>query len=230
MKYTTILVDIDDTIWDTRNNSREAFQEIYRDQQWNNYFESFDQFYNLYLPINIQLWSLYAQGKVKKEELIVKRFMGPLSPYFKIDEKAALALNDELLKRIGEKQGTVEDAYDLLDYLEQRYKLIVLSNGFREIQYKKLKNSSLDKYFQHVILSDEVGANKPSRKIFDFALKTAGATSHQVMMLGDSWESDIQGAYQSGIDQIWFNPDQIAEGEFSPTHTVQKLKEVMDIL
>ncbi|MBP1616242.1 MAG: Glyceraldehyde 3-phosphate phosphatase [Bacteroidetes bacterium] len=230
MKYSTVLIDIDDTIWDTRNNSREAFQEMYVNFRWDNYFDSFDHFYDAYLPSNIELWSLYAQGKIKKEDLIVQRFVNPLSPYIPIDTEYALKLNGELLERVSEKTKLVDNAKELLDYLSRKYQLVILSNGFREVQYKKLRNSGIAKYFEHVILSDEAGVNKPHPDIFSKALKTANSTDKNTIMLGDSFESDISGAYNSGIDQIWFNPEKMDAESFTPTFIIGNLEEVKHIL
>jgi putative hydrolase of the HAD superfamily len=230
MKYSTVLIDIDDTIWDTRNNSREAFLEIYENHRWDTYFESFNHFYDAYLPSNVELWSLYARGKVTKDDLIVRRFQNPLSPYISVDEKFALDLNDELLDRVSQKTKLVENAKELLDYLSPKYQLVILSNGFKEVQYKKLRNSNIDAYFEHVILSDEAGANKPHPDIFSKALKAANANGSNTIMLGDSFESDISGAHNSGIDQIWFNPEAIAPENFTPTFTVRNLEEVKNIL
>ncbi|OJU55635.1 MAG: noncanonical pyrimidine nucleotidase, YjjG family [Bacteroidales bacterium 45-6] len=230
MKYSTVLIDIDDTIWDTRNNSREAFLEMYESHRWDVYFESFDHFYDAYLPSNIELWSLYAQGKIKKEELIVQRFVNPLSPHMPMDATHALKLNDELLERVSEKTKLVENAKELLDYLSPKYQLVILSNGFREVQYKKLRNSNIDKYFEHVILSDEAGVNKPHPGIFSKALKAANSNGKNTVMLGDSFESDISGAHNSGIDQIWFNPEAVVPENFTPTFIVENLEEVKSIL
>jgi putative hydrolase of the HAD superfamily len=230
MKYSTVLIDIDDTIWDTRNNSREAFLEMYENHHWDNYFDSFDHFYDAYLPSNIELWSLYARGRIKKEDLIVQRFVNPLSGYIPINAEYALKLNDELLDRVAEKTRLVENAKEILDYLSPKYQLVILSNGFREVQYKKLRNSDIARYFEHVILSDEAGVNKPHPDIFSKALKTANSTDKSTIMLGDSFESDISGAYNSGIDQIWFNPERIDAENFTPTFTIQNLGEVKNIL
>ena len=231
MKYSTVLVDIDDTILDTQRNSKEAFMEIFESHHWNNYFESFDQFYASYTPSNIQLWSLYAQGKLQKEELIVQRFLIPLSPYFQINEQQAKELNNELLLRVSEKTGLIEHAKEMLDYLAPNYQLVILSNGFKEVQYKKLSSAGLDGYFQHVILSDEAGVNKPHPGIFTKALTLANSQKTDTIMLGDSFESDICGAKNSGIDQIWFNPENNTQSEdFTPTYMVEKLEEIKNIL
>ena len=106
----------------------------------------------------------------------------------------------------------------------------ILSNGFREVQYKKIENSGLQPYFDKIILSEDAGINKPHRDMFTHALKTTNSKRDQTMMIGDSWEADIVGAFNSRIDQIWFNPKEIPHEEFEPTYTVRRLMEIKDIL
>lgn len=229
-KYTTLFVDLDDTIWDTQANNKEALREIYDTRGWNTYFDSFKQFFDRYLPININLWSLYGQGKITKDELIVERLVRPLQSAMPIDRRLALDINEELLNRISVKTKLVDGAEEVLSYLTKSYQLVILSNGFTEVQFRKLRNSRIEHYFRHIILSDQVGVNKPHPEIFSIALKQAQAKPGETLMIGDSWDSDITGAHNRGIDQVWFNPEKKASAGFQPTYTIEKLKELKSIL
>jgi putative hydrolase of the HAD superfamily len=106
----------------------------------------------------------------------------------------------------------------------------ILSNGFREVQYKKIENSGLKSYFDKIILSEDAGINKPHPDMFTYALKNTNSRRDQTVMIGDSWDADMVGAYQSRIAQIWFNPASEPPDGFEPTHTVQTLAEIKDIL
>ena len=106
----------------------------------------------------------------------------------------------------------------------------ILSNGFREVQYEKIKNSGLLHYFDKIILSEDAGINKPHPDIFTYALKNTNARRAETVMIGDSWEADIAGARDSHIAQIWFNPAGDVANGFEPTHTVEKLIEIKEIL
>ncbi len=106
----------------------------------------------------------------------------------------------------------------------------ILSNGFSEIQYKKINNSGLARYFDKIILSEEAGINKPHPDMFTYALKNTNSRRNQTIMIGDSWDADIVGAYRSRIAQIWFNPADARSDGFDPTFTVRSLKEIKEIL
>ena len=119
---------------------------------------------------------------------------------------------------------------ELLEYLQPRYRMHILSNGFREVQYKKIENSGLKPYFDKIILSEDAGINKPHPDMFTYALKNTNSRRNQTLMIGDSWDADILGAQQSRINQIWFNPTGEPPVGFQPTHTVRSLAEIREIL
>ncbi len=106
----------------------------------------------------------------------------------------------------------------------------ILSNGFREVQFKKIENSGLQPYFDKIILSEDAGVNKPHPDIFTYALKNTNSRRNEALMIGDSWEADIAGAQKSRIAQIWFNPADISSDGFEPTYTVKTLAEIKEIL
>lgn len=229
-KYTDILLDLDDTLIDTIENTRQTLVELYDDYNFGNYFPSFDDFYTIYYANVSQLWEMYGQGKISKVTLQRERFIAPLSLVEDISEEKALAINDDYIERIMQKKILIDGAVDLLDYLKSKYKIHILSNGFTEMQYIKMDNAGLTGYFDKVILSDAVGVNKPHPHLFDYALKEAGAERDTTIMIGDNLSTDIGGAYNSGIDQIWYNPGGKPVGDFQPTYIVDKLSAIKNIL
>lgn len=229
-RYSTIFIDLDDTLWDTQSNNKEALREIYDKRGWENHFPSFQHFHDIYLPINNHLWDLYAQGKISKPELIRRRITEPLATAIHVDEATATAINDELLAYTSAKTKLIDGAKELSEYLHSKYQLVIVSNGFEEVQYKKMRGAGIESYFQHVVLSDQVGTNKPHPEIFSVALQKANAQPDEVLMIGDSWTSDIVGAKNSGIDQMWFNPHGASLGEFSPTYVIKHLLDICRII
>jgi FMN phosphatase YigB (HAD superfamily) len=84
--------------------------------------------------------------------------------------------------------------------------MAIITNGFKEVQYEKIHKSELSKYFRKIFISEEIGAQKPGRKIFEHAIKSMNAPKKSTLMIGDSWEADIVGAMNFGIDQVYYNP------------------------
>lgn len=230
MSYKHLFIDLDDTLWDIHRNGRECLEEIYRDYGYAEFYPSFDDYYQVYMPGNHHLWALYRQAKISKEELIVERFLVPVRTFGIDDPAYAKKLNDDFLDRTTRKTRLIEGALELLAYLKPRYRMHILSNGFREVQYKKIENSGLMPYFDKIILSEDAGINKPHPDMFTYALKNTNSKRNQTIMIGDSWDADIVGARNSRIAQIWLNPADEAPQGFKPTHTVHTLAEIKNIL
>lgn len=230
MTYKNLLIDLDDTLWDIHQNARECLEEVYNDYEYNRFYPTFEDYYSVYLPSNHHLWGLYREGKINKDTLIVERFLVPLRNFGIDDPAYAVAVSDDFLERTTHKTKVIEGTFELLDYLKPKYRMHILSNGFREVQYKKIENSGLMPYFDKIILSEDAEINKPNPKIFTYALVNTNSRRNETIMIGDSFEADISGAHKSRIDQIWFNPKGEKADGFEPTYTVQKLLEIRDIL
>ena len=230
MIYKSLFFDLDDTLWDTAYNNKECLEEIYADYRLGDYYASFEEFYSIYLPHNIQLWAQYRNHEIDRRTLILERLLHVLRPMGIDDEAYALKLNNDFLQRTATKTRLIAGAIELLDYLFPRYRLFLLSNGFREIQSLKMQNAGLAPYFERIVLSEDVSIQKPNKKIFDYALKTTNSRRSESLMIGDSWEADIVGAQNAGIDQLWFNPDNKEVKDPQPAFTVHSLQEIKDIL
>ena len=228
--YKHLFIDLDDTLWDIHSNSKECLFEIYNEYGYNKFYNTFDDYYNVYMPSNHHLWGLYRDGSISKDELIVERFLVPVREFGIDDADYAKKLSDDFLERTTFKTKLVDGTMDLLNYLKPKYQMHILSNGFREVQYKKIENSGLTPYFDEIILSDEIGVNKPHAEFFTFALEKAKADPTETLMIGDSWDADILGAYNSNIHQMWFNPESHSPNGFTPTYCVKTLSEIKDIL
>ena len=230
LKYKSIFFDFDDTLWDIHVNGRDAMAETFEMYKLEKHFESFDAFYDIYMFHNLSLWEKYRQGTLKKADLVLLRFTLPLQKGGIYDEAFALKMNDDFLEATTTKTRLIPYAKEILDYLSPFYRLFIISNGFSEVQYKKLKNSGLAGYFKKIILSEDVQANKPNPVIFDYALKCTNSRRNESLMIGDSWEADIVGAKNSRIDQVFFNREQKTELKFQPTFLINQLEELRNIL
>lgn len=229
-RYKNLFIDLDDTLWDTYHNNRECLEEVYADYNFNRHYASFKAFFDIYQPHNLMLWAQYRNGEIDRQTLIVERFRYVLRPMGIEDTASVLALNKDFLQRTTARTRLVPGAIGLLEYLRPSYRMFILSNGFREVQYKKLANAGLAPYFERMILSEDASIQKPHKGIFDFALKNTNSRRNESLMIGDSWDADIIGAHNSRIDQLWLNPEGLPATGFTPTYTVANLDQIRQIL
>jgi len=116
-----------------------------------------------------------------------------------------------------------------LDYLYPKYPLTIISNGFIEVQYKKLRSANLEHYFTHIVLSDGAKALKPDKRIYEYAMQLNNATASECLMIGDSYEADIVGARNAGIDQVFYQPSS-SSTEKPATYRIETLEEIFKII
>ena len=237
-KYKAVFLDWDDTIGDFHGAADLALAQMYEKYQLDRYFASLDEFVGLYKPHNLELWAKYGEDKVTKEYLSLDRFLFPLmhGSLYPTGETAqvirlAMTMSDDFRALTTAHFSLLPGAEEIVRYLAEKYPLTIVTNGFIEVQYEKFDKSGLRDCFAHIVLSEEVGCQKPNPRIFEEALHMNGLQAEDVVMIGDSWNSDIQGAINAGIDQIWIRKsnDPLPEGQ-SATYLVQSLSEVMEIL
>jgi len=147
------------------------------------------------------------------------------------DHELAVKTGDQFLELLPSKTKLIPYAIELLDYLSAKYPLTIVSNGFVDVQYKKMRSSNLEHYFDHVVLSEAAKALKPNKRIFEYALQLNNADAPEAIMIGDSFEADIRGAQNAQIDQIFLNLKSAdINPKFRPTYTIKRLEEVLEIL
>lgn len=228
-QYRHLFFDLDRTLWDFEANAEETLQDIYQDNNLQSIgIPSFELFKNTYRSINKALWEQYKNNEVSKEFLRVERFQRTLL-YFTIDNK-------ELAEKIAEQYITISptktrlfpNTHETLQYLAPHYHMHILTNGFNEVQFIKLRKAGLRDYFDKIITSENADSKKPSAKIFAFALEQAGASTSESLVIGDDHESDIEGAASAGIDQVFVNYHNTSNG--SATYEISDLKELRNIL
>ena len=240
MKYSDLFIDFDDTLYDTRGNAVIALGETFQAFHLDRWFPDPKVFYDAYWEANIDLWKHYSQGEITRDYLIVERFRRPLCMSEELRMKCeesdsafkerCLDISDRFLDFCSNKPGVVEGAHELMDYLRGRgYRLHMCSNGFHEVQYKKLAASGLRDYFDTIILSEDAGANKPSQLYFDYAFRTSGADRARTLMIDDNLQTDIIGAHDAGLDTILFNRWDVEPSPY-PTYTVATLRAIKEIL
>lgn len=230
MPYKNLFFDLDDTLWAFSANARDTYEEMYRKYDYDRFFDSFEHYYSLYQRRNLELWVEYADGKVTKEELNRQRYLYPLEAVGAGDSALAEAYEKDALATIPTKSKLMPHAREVLEYLSAKYNLYILSNGFKELQFHKMRSSDIDKYFRKVVLSDDIGILKPWPEIFHFALSATQSELNDSLMIGDSWENDIAGAAGVGMHQVFYNLSGRTDLPFTPTYQITDLKELLDLL
>ncbi len=232
MKYNTIFFDLDDTLIDTNKNSIEALADIYKIFAIDKHITNIDSFISKYQEINHNLWRLYELGTIDKEELKTQRFYLTLKDSMPLSTTEAISINNHFMQQVASKNNVIENATQILEYLVyKKYDLYILSNGFKEIQEKKMKQTNIYQFFKKIILSDHIGKNKPHPAIFTHALNIANRLPQECIMIGDNIKTDIIGAKESHIDQIWYNPIKVPnDKKIQPTFEIRKLSDIKNIL
>lgn len=202
---TNIFLDFDDTIYDTRGNATIALGEVFEEFGLGRYFDDAQTFIDIYWKKNNELWKQYSLGQIERQYLIIERFRYPLSFGLTPTAEYCQKVSDRFLELCSDKPGSISGAHELLKGLKAKgYRLHIASNGFHEIQYRKLRAAGMIEYFDTIILSEDAGVNKPSKAFYDYALRMAGTTADASLMIGDNYENDVLGAVRAGIPAILY--------------------------
>ena len=214
MNIKHIFFDLDRTLWDFESNSLQTLTELFN--QFNLSYlglNSAENFIRKYKIHNERLWDLYREDKITKEELRGKRFYLTLKEYGIEDERLSEKIGLEYVRKSPLKKKLFPYTLDVLNYLNKKYEMHIITNGFEEVQHVKLSQSGLSSFFKHIITSEKVGVKKPNIKIFEYAFNKAKAQKDESILIGDDLIADIFGAKNAGIQQIYFNPNKIIHDE-----------------
>jgi len=207
MKIKHIFFDLDRTLWDFEANSHSTLEELFSIFKLEEKgILNADEFIRIYKAHNEKLWGLYRKGDISQKDLRRDRFQRTLSDFGIKDFPLAEEIGEQYISICPKKNQLFPFAIEVLDYLSEKYKLHIITNGFEKVQHIKLKYSDLIKYFDNIITSEQIGVMKPNPKIFEFALANANATSSESVYVGDDLAVDILGCQNCGIEGIYFNP------------------------
>lgn len=238
-----VFIDWDDTLGDWNSAAMAAQRDVYQQFGIAAWGVDFERWFEVYHVHNGELWHRYSHGGIDKEGLMLDRFLHPICVAKGIAKEdggafggLAMQMSDYFLERTNAHFRLLPDARETVEYLADKYALTVISNGFAEVQHYKLKASGLLPYIKHVVLSDEVGVMKPAAGIFEIALQMNREEfqvieKQDVVMIGDSWNSDIEGARNAGIEAIWIGGASGEEHALDEhVRKVERLREVTGLL
>lgn len=229
--YKHIIFDLDRTLWDFERAASETLADLFNLYLKSRCSVSLEHFVTVYKKINESLWDAYRTQQISKDLLRTKRFQITLNEIGVYDNLLGIKLGDLYVSIIANKVYLLPYAIELLEYLQPRYSMSIMTNGFKEVQYPKIKQSGIGHYFSHTFISEEIGFNKPDIRIFEYAIQTLGLIASEILFVGDDWEVDILGASRAGMDQVFFNPVQRKNKVNGlPTYSIVSLKELTNIL
>ncbi|MFV8360107.1 YjjG family noncanonical pyrimidine nucleotidase [Flavobacterium sp. LS1P3] len=223
MKHTIItdvFFDLDHTLWDFDKNSELTFETIFNK---NHPAIETKVFIEKYVPINQECWKLYQYDKITHAELRYNRLKYSFDALdYSISDEEIDTIANDYIRFLPENNHLFDGTFEVLEYLNQKYNLHIITNGFAEVQYKKINNSNIGSYFQTVTNSEMAGVKKPNPIIFDYALDLAKAKKENSIMIGDSLDADVLGALDAGLDAIFFNE--------SKMHVEDHIKQINHLL
>lgn len=230
MKYKHLFFDLDHTLWDFETNSLLTLKALYDEYDLTKMnISSFTEFHKIYMEHNKRLWDKYSKGLIKQDELRWKRMWHTLLDFKIGNEPLAREMSARYLNILPNQKALFAYTVEILNYLShKKYQLHIVSNGFEEVQYNKLKKAGIIKYFSEIITSEGSNHTKPQKEIFEYAINKAGALLKESIMIGDNLEADIQGAINAGMDSVFVNHIN-AVTQLQPTFTIYHLKELENI-
>jgi len=217
-----VFFDLDHTLWDFDKNSALTFQKIF---EMHNVLVDIEDFLKIYEPINLNYWKLYREERIDKASLRYGRLKDTFDILeYRIEDELIDQLSVDYIVHLASFNHLFDGTIDLLDYLFPKYELHIITNGFEEVQMRKMSSSNISHYFKTITNSEMAGVKKPNPIIFAHALEVANAKPNESIMIGDSYEADILGALNVGYDVIFFNcNNQIIEPE------IKQVKDLLEI-
>jgi putative hydrolase of the HAD superfamily len=228
--YEHLFFDLDHTLWDFDRNAEETLHELYQTYGLKKIgLPSAELFIETYTHNNHQLWADYHLGRISKEELRRTRFSKTFLDLGLAPELVPHQFEDDYVRICPTKTNLFPEAHETLSYLQDKYVMHIISNGFKESTEMKIELTDLAKYFVNIIISEEVGVNKPDSAIFKHAVTCAQTEVHTSLMIGDSLEADVRGALAFGMDAIYFNPERKEKPSDIPKQ-IHHLNELVELL
>lgn len=223
---TDVFFDLDHTLWDFDKNSQMAFDRIFKSKYQDIITEDFIK---EYIPINQECWRLYQNDKITHQELRFNRLKFSFDALnYVISEENILAIANDYIEFLTDNNYLFDGAIEVLEYLKPKYKLHIITNGFANVQEKKINNASLGSYFNTITNSELAGVKKPNSIIFDYALNLANTSKQTSIMIGDDFEADVTGALNAGLDAIYFNEKKLdVSGDYKQINHLLELKKYL---
>lgn len=225
IEYEVVLFDADGTIFDFARAETFALENTFRELG----IPFGEEDLRTYRRVNHQVWRMFERGRISSVELRSLRFQR-LASERGIPADAA-AMSAGYLSWLARASFLIDGAQGIIERLRGSVRMAIVTNGLKDVQRGRFGRSPITGHFEAIVISEEIGVQKPDPAIFDHALKLLGHTDRRtVLMVGDSLTSDVQGGVNFGIDTCWYNPDRIpAPKRPVPSHIVTTLEELIPL-
>jgi 2-haloacid dehalogenase len=221
-----ILLDLDNTIIDFNECARHSIINSFKKHG----FTYTEDVFETFITENVNIWKRLENGEIDKPFLRANRWNIILDKLgIKFD---GTIIEEEFENGVSEFAFPVDGAYELLDYLNGKYDLYVVSNGFRFVQENRIKIGGYNKYFKDLFVSEDIGIQKPDIRFFNYCYEKIGyPPKEDLILIGDSLSADIKGGNNFDIETIWFNKNNDKPtSDIKATYIVSKLSEIKNIL
>ncbi len=223
--YTSLFLDLDNTLLDFSLAEKVAITKVLTKHN----LPHDDFAVKTYSNINREYWEKFERGEIEKSEIFEGRFITFLE-FFKVSGNTK-TISQDYFHALSEGYFTVDGAFDILKYLKSKnYKLYATTNGISLTQFKRIKGSGLDVYFDGIFVSEDACHQKPEKEYFDYVIENIPEKNKEkILIIGDSQSSDILGGINSEIDTCWFNPTR-SKAKYNSKYEVNSLYELKGIL
>ena len=222
MRYNWVLFDADETLFSF--NSYLGLTAMLK--RYGIDFTNED--YDAFQAVNKLLWVAYQNNEITAEDIQMRRF-AKLSKQTGVNQ---IQLNQELMAEMAKVSKPLDVVMEMLEALYPEVKMGIITNGFTELQQQRLQNTQTERFFEMVVVSEQIGVAKPDRKVFDYAFSLMDDVDKtKILMVGDTLASDILGGYNSGIDTCWFNhANLVNDTKIQPTYEIKDIRELVKIV
>ncbi len=203
MRYKWVLFDADGTLFDYDKAEATALRKTLG--EFGCGYKA--RYVEAYRQINREIWREFEQGRISQRRLRTRRFELLFEDIGVVCDPDRFSTR--YLLHLATGTDLIEGAAEVARWLHGKVGLVLITNGIPDVQRPRFTRSELSDYFAGIVISEEVGAAKPDPKIFDAAFQVMNwPNKAEVLIVGDSLTSDINGGNSYGIDTCWFNPRQ----------------------
>jgi len=224
--FEILFIDLDDTILDFKKAENVALRKTLEEFG----LDPTEEVCARYSVVNQLHWERMERKEITREQVLLGRFEMLFAEYGIAAD--AQTVSRRYTENLGIGHYFLPGAEDAVKALSQKYRLFLTSNGTTHVQKSRLKSADIEKYFEDIFISQQIGVNKPDKGFFDgcFA-RIPNFDPGKAMIVGDSLTSDILGGINAGIATCWVNPKgKKARADICPDYEIESLAKLEGLL